>query len=60
VTIFNWGAYKNSLDDATLVVMVRTMKTTKILQIRITPTEDILEKLGREVDKMLLKALLRA
>jgi hypothetical protein len=31
-----------------------------VIQIRVTPTEDILEKLGREVDKMLLKALIRA
>jgi hypothetical protein len=60
VTMLNWGAYKNGLDDGTLAMMVRTMKTTKILQIRVTPTENILEKLGREVNKMLLRTSMRA
>jgi hypothetical protein len=38
--------------------MVRAMKATKILQIYVTPVEDIPEKLGREVDKISPKASL--
>jgi hypothetical protein len=58
VTMLGWESYCEGLDDATLAVLVRTAKTTKVLQIRVAPKEKVLEKLGREVDKMLLKALL--
>jgi hypothetical protein len=58
VTMLSWVGYNKGLDTGTLAVMVRTMKITKILQIRVAPKEDVLEKLSKEVDKMLLKALL--
>jgi hypothetical protein len=58
--MLSWEGYKNGLDDGILAVLVRIMKTAKIIQIRVAPKEDVLEKLSRGVDKMLLKALLMA
>lgn len=58
VTMLGWEGYCEGLDDATLAILVRTVRTTKMLQIHVAPKEKVLENLGREVDKMLLKALL--
>jgi hypothetical protein len=58
--MLSWAGYNKGLESGTLPVMVRTMKTTKILQVRVAPKEDVLEKLSIEVDKMLLKALCTA
>ncbi|KAH3999743.1 hypothetical protein HBH98_085790 [Parastagonospora nodorum] len=58
VTMLSWDSYLKGMDDGTLAVMVRTAKTTKLLQVRVEPKEKVLEKLVKEVDKMLLKAML--
>jgi hypothetical protein len=58
VTMLSWQGYYEGLNDATLAILVRMAKTTKMLQIRIAPKEKVLEEFGREVAKMLLKALL--
>jgi hypothetical protein len=62
ITMLSWEGYTQGFDDCTLAVLVRATKTStvKILQARVEPKEKVLEKLGREVDKMLLKALLLA
>lgn len=56
--MLSWDSYVKGMDDGTLAVLVRTDKTTKVLQLRVEPKEKVLEKLAREVDKMLLKAML--
>jgi hypothetical protein len=45
-------------DDIFVTMLSWVGYNTKILQIRVAPKEDVLEKLSKEVDKMLLKALL--
>jgi hypothetical protein len=62
ITMLGWEGYTQGLANCTLAVLVRATKTStaKILQVRVEPKEKVLEKLGREVDKMLLKALLLA
>jgi hypothetical protein len=58
VTMLSWDSYLKGMDDGMLAVLVRTAKTTKVLQVRVEPKEKVLDKLVKEVNKMLLKAML--
>jgi hypothetical protein len=58
VTMLSWDSYLKGMNEGILSVLVRTKKTTKVLQVRVAPKEKVLEMVGRELDKMLLKAML--
>lgn len=50
VTILGWESYCEGLDDATLAVLVRTAKTTKVLQIRVVALRYVSPRLGQSSD----------
>jgi hypothetical protein len=58
VTMTRWEGYHVGSTACTLAVFVSTQKTTKILHVQVAPKEKVLESLAREVDKILLSAVL--